>query len=140
MKKNFLFLSLVIIFIGISGCEQKGCTDPKALNVNFDAKKDDGSCKYSKVTFYQSAAYLGGITIKKVSVTVNGVSVGETAGFWPSGPGNCTATGTVPYEFTNGNSIDWNAVITLVSGGVFYSSGTVAPNSSSTCIKINVTP
>ena len=32
----------------IVGCQREGCTDPKATNYDSDAKKDNGTCVYSK--------------------------------------------------------------------------------------------
>jgi hypothetical protein len=45
MKKIFLFLSLSILIISCNK-DEHGCTDPIAMNFDYIADIDDGSCKY----------------------------------------------------------------------------------------------
>ena len=45
MKKILLSLSLVLPLV--MSCKKEGCTDSTAINYNVEAKKDDGTCKYS---------------------------------------------------------------------------------------------
>lgn len=48
MKKlTLLFLPLTILF-AIASCKKEGCTDPKAVNYDAEAKKDDGTCVQPK--------------------------------------------------------------------------------------------
>ena len=42
---QFLAVLSIISLIG-TGCAKEGCTDPKAVNYNTEAEKDDGSCTY----------------------------------------------------------------------------------------------
>lgn len=126
----------------ITSCEKKkGCTDANALNRDYDAIVNDGSCRFSNVTFYANAGFFNGIPITKIDVTVNGNGVGSILGgsYYPSGPGNCVAQGTVAYQFINGNKIDWNTTVYLASGATLFGSGQVLPSSVSDCIKVNVT-
>ncbi len=37
-----------VFTLAIVGCQREGCTDPKATNYDSDAKKDNGTCVYSK--------------------------------------------------------------------------------------------
>ena len=141
MKKIILFTLLpVIALIFFTGCVEEGCTDPNALNTDFTADEDDGSCIYSRVGFYASAGFFNGIAISRVDVSINGNNIGTTSGiFYPGGPGNCSAPGTVPYQFENGRSVDWNATVFLVSGATIFTSGQVSPSSVSECIRVNMT-
>lgn len=52
-----LLFCLPILMIS---CKKEGCTDQLALNYNSEAKKDDGSCKYSTVGTLQ-------VTVKDVN-------------------------------------------------------------------------
>lgn len=45
MKKVLLSLSLVLPLA--MSCKKEGCTDSTAMNYSVEAKKDDGTCKYS---------------------------------------------------------------------------------------------
>lgn len=141
MNKNLLILIFFLAFSCLAVNCKKGCTDNNALNTDFDANKDDGSCRYSSVTFYASASYYNGIPVNKIDITINGSNVGVIPGgtVYFSPPGNCISPGTVAYQFINGNKIDWNSSAYLASGAVIYASGQLSPSSASECIKINVT-
>ncbi len=142
MKINFILLSMIAIAVSLlfSSCQKKkGCTDPNALNRDLVAEVNDGSCKYSNATFYASAVFFNGIPIVKIDVIVNGQNIGSIAGAYSSAPGNCSAQGTVAYQFLDGNKIDWNTTIYLASGATVSGSGQVSPSSVSDCIKVNVT-
>ena len=136
--KKFISLSLVLLAITFSSCHKThGCTDMSATN--FDASADVNSgCTFSTVTFYGQYTSYNGIPISRVDVAVDGVSLGNLTSVYPSGPGNCSAPGTLPYTFTNNKSIDWNSTVTLASGQIIYGSGTIAPTTE-TCMKVNVT-
>ncbi|OFX18541.1 MAG: hypothetical protein A2033_02445 [Bacteroidetes bacterium GWA2_31_9] len=135
MKK----IILIIAFLPLLYACKKGCTDSNATNYDYDAKKDDKSCEYSIVTFYAKYSYYNSIPITKVDISVDGNMIGSATAFFPNGPGNCSATGTVSYNFQSGKSVDWNSTIYLSSGATLLGSGTVSPNSSLECIKVCVT-
>ncbi|GAA4277733.1 hypothetical protein [Aquimarina mytili] len=155
MKKSFIFF-LTLLTISIISCSSddddgntpvlseeqvSGCNDSNALNFNSNADENDGSCTYSKITFYARFNSFNGIPITKIEILVNGEIIGSiNNGFiWTNAPGNCSATGTVSYKFSDGNTIDWNTNMFLANGQLISSSGTKSPNKSSECIKINVT-
>jgi hypothetical protein len=118
--------------------EISGCTDSRAINYNPSATKDNGTCRYSDVTFYGAYGSYAGVPIMNVAVSVAGNPLGNLGIIYPSGPGNCSAPGTLSYSFQNGQPVDWNGTITLANGAVLFSSGTVTP-SGLNCIKVNVT-
>lgn len=142
MKRNLSLLMTIVVAINLlfSSCQKKkGCTDPNALNQDIVAEVNDGSCKYSNATFYASAGFFNGIPIVKIDVTVNGRDIGTISAIYSSAPGNCSAQGTVAYQFSDGNKIDWNTTVYLASGATVSGSGQVSPSSVSDCIKVNVT-
>lgn len=143
MKTKLIILAGMLLFFS---CEENkenmlGCTDNSSLNYSSLADSDDGSCTYSKATFYAKYSTFLGIPITRIDITINGESIGSiNGGFtWPNGPGNCSSTGTVSYQFTNSNTVDWNATIYLANGNLLSSSGIKSPSRFSECLKINVT-
>lgn len=143
--RKFFYLGLILISFGLSftSCK-KGCTDRTSLTFDVSADKDDGSCAYSQVSFYASTSnyYYAPYwyNIMEIDITVDGEYVGTLDGpVYPHGPGNCNAIGTVPYIFTDGESIGWNSDVTLHNGSHVYNSGSTSPSSNANCIKVNVT-
>lgn len=48
MKTYLSMIALSALLIGTAtSCKKKGCMDPSAVNYNSEAKKDDGTCKYT---------------------------------------------------------------------------------------------
>ena len=121
---------VLLLTSALSGCAVQGCTDGNALNYEFGANEDDGSCQFSSVVFY-SAVDLGAVA---VTVNVDGVDSGEISAFYPNGPGNCTAPGTVQITLTDGQTHDWDA--THPTGVI--STGTVRASSQQECIIVPV--
>ncbi len=140
MKRNFsLVLVLFALFFQCEKDPIPGCTDSQALNKDFGADENDGSCQYSEVTFYARYAFFNGIPITKIELSVDGSEVGNISANYPNGPGNCAALGTVKYSFTNSDSIDWNSTVFLANGTSIFDSGNVLPSTSLGCIKVNIT-
>ena len=136
---NILLCFSMLSIIQLSCTSPSGCTDIRALNNDYEAKDDDGSCRYSKVTFYSNWSTLGGVPISRIDVAVNQNFAGSVSASYPGGPGNCSAQGTVSFQFTDGDPIDWNAEILLLNGiRVPARGGTVTPSRSKECIRINI--
>ncbi len=137
---SFLLLIITSCDADCSGDEEKniGCTEERALNFDYSAEENDGSCVFSKVTFYKKYQYFNNVLITNINLSVNGNDLGSLSIFYPNGPGNCSSNGTIPYQFLNGESIEWNTVISLYNGNIIYGSGTVSPNSVE-CLKVNIT-
>ena len=138
----YLFLFIVIILSLFIGCKKEkifGCVYNTALNYEFLAEENDGSCKFSSATFFAKYPAFNGIPIVSVAVTVNGSEVGTITQFHPNTPGNCSASGTVFYQFESSEKVDWNTVVKLNNGSTITGSGIVAPSSFNECIKVNVT-
>lgn len=132
--RNLLLVLFLLILITLTGCglfeKKKGCTDIKALNHDFSAEKEDGSCMYSKAIFY--ASFFS--PFPPVTVTVDGSTVGTITAAYPTGPGNCSVPGVATYQFQEGNQVDW--IATDQAGFIF--SGVLSPKSSQDCILVKV--
>jgi|GEM_PF-1915780 len=44
---KYLLFPILLVFIGVTSCKKKGCTDPFANNYSASAEKDDASCTYA---------------------------------------------------------------------------------------------
>lgn len=140
MNLKLAIVALIISSSVLSSSCERGCTQVNALNRDYSANKDDGSCEFSVATFYASAGFFNGVPIQSIAVKVGGNLVGTIPGvYYPNGPGNCSATGTVAYQFQDGKTIDWNTTVTLANGQTLFGSGQATASSYSSCIKINVT-
>jgi len=62
-------------------------------------------------TFTQRIAFYGASSAIPVPVvvTVDGTQVGTITGYWPAGPGNCSADFTAKTEVHDVRTHDWNA-------------------------------
>ena len=131
IKKIILFSAALFCITELSSCKKKkGCTDPNALNRDFDADKDDGSCIYYTAIFYMSVNN----PARPVSVAVDGNAIGTITAQYPGGPGNCIAPGCAIYKFKTGQRVSW---VATEPGGLIWT-GTVEPSSVFDCIKIRV--
>jgi hypothetical protein len=139
-KKMKKLIMILLCGMSLSACFKKpGCTEPRALNYDYNANENDGSCSFTTATFYAKYGYYSGIPINKIDVSIDGSYIGSISSVYPSGPGNCSATGTVAYELLDSDAHDWNTTVLLANGAMIYGSGTVSAASSMDCKKINVT-
>jgi len=66
MKKTIYQLLILLVAVNFIACEeQKGCTDPLALNFNPDVTINDGSCVYNLLPVIDSREkYLGNYMVR----------------------------------------------------------------------------
>ena len=140
MKNYLLAFILVIPILFSSSCRRKGCNDNNALNYESHFKKNDGSCKYSGITFYALYSTYQGSPIASIDIKVNGTYINTIYGAYPTGPTGCNDAGNVFYQIVNMNSVTWEATIHYTGGGTLVTTGSSGPNHFTECIKINVTP
>ena len=126
---KIVILSTLILLLYATGCKP-GCTDVAALNHEFDAEKEDGSCIYSNAVFFGTTP----ARCPPVTVQVDGNSIGTIEAFYPNGPGNCSVPGVARFEFQSGESVDW--VATDACGNI--ASGVARPSSTQECIRVRV--
>ena len=143
MKPLFLLAALVVAF-AFTGCKREGCTESNALNYDSEAKKNDGTCSFSNVTFYTwTETYFetaGPFDVVKIDVSVDGVPIGtiDPVVVYFFGPGNCNSSGTVSYQLQNGDTHEWNAVMHGPNGETAHSSGVISSVRGSDCVMIEL--
>jgi hypothetical protein len=138
--KNYLILIILIFPILFFSCKRKGCNDNNALNYESHFRKNDGSCKYSAITFYAlNWSSYSGSSITYIDMTVNNASMGTITMGYPNGPVGCNDPGTVFYQIVNMSEASWVATIHLASGGTVVKTGGTGPNHFTECIKVDVT-
>jgi hypothetical protein len=137
MKRYSIFLMLVLIGLFNTSCIKRKCRDSSATNgaVISSGPSDNSLCIYSKVVFYTSSGYHLNSTINKIEIYINQVYVGDVTAVYANAPGNCTASGTLGYQFLDKNPIDWEAKIILTNGQIAYTNGVLNPSSNSCIIQ-----
>jgi len=128
---------VLVLMVWVStGCSDSTCKDPLALNLNVD---DD--CKYSKAAFYATSSRyydpnFNLYDVTKVELLINGKSQGVITKF--GAPNNCSAPGVVNFQFVNGETVDWAAIVSLTNGSSVTYTGTADPSPSNPCITVRV--
>lgn len=117
----------------------EGCMELVALNFDSRATVNDGSCSYSTASFYAKFRTFSGIPITSIDVTINNSQEGTITSFYPNGPGNCSAEGTVQYAFKSGEAVDWNTTVYLANGATILNSGRLSPGRTQECLRVSVT-
>lgn len=138
MKRNAtaILFSVLIGLPALTSCKKEGCTDEKAENFVFKAKKDDGSCQYqaSVILWYgmQSSIDMTDNGIDSLHVYIDSVELATISPtrYWPIQPAcgeNKTLTfqrdlGSSPVEPAfyhvndqNGNTL-WSGPISFIGG------------------------
>jgi hypothetical protein len=142
-RKKFGLICIVCLMgLTISSCVKRKCRDSSATNSAFfsSGPADNSLCVYSKVVFYTSSGYYVSGTINKIEIYINQMYIGDVTSIYASAPGNCSASGTVIYQFMDKNSVDWEAKIFFSNGQFVYTNGTVSPSSTASCLIQDVLP
>ena len=95
--KPILLFAIAISTSVFTSCKKRGCTNPNAINYNFDAEKDDGSCMFER-TFWCNVDTLGWIDVWVSEFDSLGSKMlyeGKIKAFHPGGAPTCKASGTV---------------------------------------------
>lgn len=135
-----LLLPVIIAYVCLAACGRTGCTDANALNQNAYAKKDDGSCKYSRAYFYTTdTTHLNSTSVLKdidyISLRVDGNYLGLVNYYEVY----YSCTGIV-YAFEDGEIHDWEATVHFTDSDSVKTQGTIQPNKNDQCISVDVTP
>lgn len=137
--KRYSAVILLSVLVGLpvlTSCKKSGCTDEKAENFVFKAKKDDGSCQYeaSVLLWYgmQSSLNMTNDGIDSLHIFIDSVELATISPtrYWPIQPDcgdnktltfqrDLGATPTVPAFYhvndQNGNTL-WNGQISFIGG------------------------
>ena len=139
MKK--LILVAIVLPLIFSCSKKEGCNYSEAVNYDEMVVIDDGSCRFSKLTFYADTTHINGTYIEHIDIYIDGEVVGTFDGMENLVTGVCDAPNTYVYDLDNG-TINWTSAIYLSdsTNTILTSSGaaTTAPNIP--CIEINALP
>ena len=135
MKRYSILWMIVLVALFNNSCVKRKCRDSSATNSAFfsSGPSDNSLCVYSKVVFYTSSGYYMNTTINKIEIYINQVYIGDVTSVYANPPGNCSASGTISYQFLDKNPVDWEAKIIFINGQIAYTNGILSPSSNS-CI------
>jgi hypothetical protein len=87
--------------------------------------------------FTQRIAFYGSCCVTlPVGVTVDGTQIGNITGYWPLGPGNCSADFTARMEVHDTKTHDWNA--RTPDGFAFSGTFAATPGTANGCTIVQV--
>ncbi|MFM7594833.1 MAG: hypothetical protein ACKO4Y_01500 [Flavobacteriales bacterium] len=137
MKRYRILWLVLLVALFNNSCVKRKCRDASATNAAFfsSGPSENSLCVYSKVVFYTTSGYYLNDPINKIEIYINQVYIGDVTSVYASSPGNCSASGTVSYQFVDKNPVDWEAKIILTNGQIYYTNGILSPSSSSCLIQ-----
>jgi len=140
MKKVLVILTLATLVIASCSKDKEGCNDRRASNYDENVVVDDGSCIFTKVSFYADSSEINGIPISEIEVTVNGAIIGTFNGYHLTGTDVCNATNTAVFETNGETSVDWSATVYQFGGTTVALSGSVTGIGTQGCVISQVLP
>ena len=144
MKKILLFTTLAIFLNSCVEVETGGCIEPTAINYDYNADYDDGSCVYSSdIVFYEdvaAAVYFDILGVEWLDLSVNGEYIGTldaTLGLTYTPDCNEVDAIIFSLEWVNNHSSSFTWVIRDENGFIHYDGiEAVVPND---CLPIGLT-
>ncbi len=136
MKKLILIaLALPLLF---SCSKNEGCNDNSAFNFSVDADFDDGSCVYTRLTFYADSSNYPATPIERIEILINESGIGSFSGATYSVL-DCSAESdiTLSFPMKSSTQVEWKALVFLTNGTTNTKTGTVASDLAQSCILIN---
>ena len=147
MKKILLFSLSLITLVSCETTPIEGCTDPNAINYNYNADINNNSCDFnSDIIFYldqNAGIYLYNTGVQKLTFYLEGNNIGSQynyGGFFtsetdPECYNSYFTTGSVFWSNISYHTVNWEVEDEL-GNILFNSSSTIAGNE---CLAVQLT-
>ncbi len=136
-------LTLVTAVTVLFSCSKKeGCNFNEATNFDSEVVIDDGSCTFTKFTFFADTTHYQGRAINDIKITIDRDTIGQFSGMEVEGAA-CDALSTTSYTAKNVEQFTWTShihVVDTVMDTVFVNTGEVRTAADKTCLEVNVLP
>lgn len=143
VSRTIQFIAVVSIIFGLYSCSKKeGCNFNEATNYDSEAVIDDGSCQFTKFTFFADTTHYQSRFINDIKVIINRDTIGEFSGMEDESTA-CGASNTVSYTAQNVEQFTWTSqihVVDTILDTVYVNTGEVRTAADKTCIEVNVLP
>ena len=112
-----IILAVTVISFLYSCSKKEGCNFNEALNYDNEVVVDDGTCNFTKFTFYADTTYLIGLPIKDIKIKVDKNTVGTFSGMEYK-DNACSGSNITSYTPSSVEMVNWTSEIHLFSSTI----------------------